>query len=83
MKLNETLSDLKYVSSNIQIRGGNEIIAEGCESVIECGENRVKLKQAKRNVIIDGFDLEITCFGADGIIIKGNIHALTFEKFGE
>lgn len=66
--------------SNIQIFDGKDLMVEGCSGVLEVDDNLIRLRLYKSHLSITGFKLELSNFGADGIIIRGDIHSLEFDK---
>ena len=64
--------------SDIQISDNKEIVLDGCRRVVEYNENHIKLELPSMGVSIVGMQLKMRNFSIGGVIIKGQIHSLTF-----
>lgn len=64
--------------SDIQITDNKEIVLDGCRRVVEYNENHIKLELPSMGVSIVGMQLKMRNFSIGGVIIKGQIHSLTF-----
>ena len=64
--------------SDMQITDNKEVILDGCRRVVEYNENHIKLELPSMGVSIVGMQLKMRNFSIGGVIIKGQIHSLTF-----
>ena len=64
--------------SDIQITDNKEIVLDGCRRVVEYNENHIKLELPSMGVSIVGMQLKMRNFSIGGVIIKGQIHSITF-----
>ena len=69
-------SRLKH--SDIQITDNKEIVLDGCRRVLEYNENHIKLELPSIGISIVGIKLKMRNFSIGGVIIKGDIHSITF-----
>ena len=64
--------------SDMQITDNKEIVLDGCRRVVEYNENHIKLELSSIGVSIVGMQLKMRNFSIGGVIIKGQIHSITF-----
>ena len=64
--------------SDIQITDNKEIVLDGCRRVVEYNENHIKLELPSMGISIVGMQLKMRNFSIGGVLIKGQIHSLTF-----
>ena len=64
--------------SDIQITDNREIVLDGCRRVVEYNENHIKLELPSVGISVVGMQLKMRNFSIGGVIIKGQIHSLTF-----
>ena len=64
--------------SDIQITDDREIILDGCRRVMEYNENHIKLELPTVGISVVGMQLKMSNFSIGGVIIKGQIHSITF-----
>ena len=74
----EDFKKSKQKHSDIQISDNKEIVLDGCRRVVEYNENHIKLELPSMGVSIVGMQLKMRNFSIGGVIIKGQIHSLTF-----
>ena len=64
--------------SDIQIADNKEIVLDGCRRVVEYNENHIKLELPSIGISIVGMQLKMRNYSIGGVIIKGQIHSITF-----
>lgn len=64
--------------SDIQVTDNREIVLDGCRRVVEYNENHIKLELPSIGISIVGMQLKMQNFSIGGVIIKGQIHSITF-----
>lgn len=64
--------------SDIQITDNNELSLDGCRRVVEYNENNIVLELPSVGVSVVGMKLRMKNFSIGGVVIKGQIHSLTF-----
>jgi hypothetical protein len=69
----------RHSHSSLQITDNREIIADGCRKIVSCDDNVVVLDQLHNRVTITGNGLKLRNWGADGVMISGEIQAIEFE----
>ncbi len=63
---------------HIEIFSNKNAIVEGCKSIIDYGENYIKLKIKKGFLTLSGSEFIISSFEEEKIVIKGNISSIEF-----
>ncbi len=63
---------------HIEIFSNKNAIVEGCKSIIDYGENYIKLKIKKGFLTLSGSEFIISSFEEERINIKGNISSIEF-----
>jgi len=66
--------------STLQITDNKEIIADGCEKIINCDDNVIVIEQTSNRLTITGSDLKLRNWGVDGVTIFGRINSIEFEE---
>lgn len=74
----ENFKKTRQKHSDIQISDNNEIVLDGCRRVIEYDENLIKLELSAVGISIIGMNLTMKNFSIGGVIIRGDIHSITF-----
>lgn len=74
----ENFKKSRQKHSDIQITDNSEIVLDGCRRVVEYNENHIKLELPSVGVSIVGMQLKMRNFSIGGVIIKGQIHSITF-----
>ena len=64
--------------SDIQITDDREIVLDGCRRVVEYNENHIMLELPSIGISVVGMQLKMRNFSIGGVIIKGQIHSITF-----
>ena len=74
----ENFKKSRQKHSDIQITDNREIVLDGCRRVLEYNENHIKLELPSIGLSIVGIKLKMRNFSIGGVIIKGDIHSITF-----
>ena len=74
----EDFKKSRQKQSDMQITDNKEIVLDGCRRVVEYNENHIKLELPSMGVSIVGMQLKMRNFSIGGVIIKGQIHSITF-----
>lgn len=64
--------------SDIQITDNMELTLDGCQRVVEYGENNIVLELPTVGISVVGMMLSMKNFSVGGIVINGEIHSVTF-----
>ncbi len=64
--------------SDIQITDNRELTLDGCQRVVEYGENNIVLELPTVGISVVGMMLSMKNFSVGGIVINGEIHSVTF-----
>lgn len=64
--------------THLEINGNNEVIVEGCRSIVEYDENIIKISTKKMYISFFGRSLNIKCLTTDSLVIKGFITSIEF-----
>ena len=64
--------------AHIEISGNREVIVEGCEGVLEYGENSISLNTGRLTVRICGCELTIVSMQNGQAVIKGIITGVDY-----
>ncbi len=67
-----------YDTARFEINGNTQVVAEGCKSVLEYGENIVQIDNDKFITQFLGSKLKIEYIRPDALIIKGQISNIEF-----
>lgn len=62
----------------IQLLGNKECIVEGCQGILEYGNDRIKLNIGNGVLIFVGDELTIRVLNGDGAVVEGRIVSLEF-----
>ena len=71
----ESLSDIPV----LLCKGSCEMLAEGCRSILEYSENRIRLDMGKETLVIEGEKLTMSDFHRDTLTIRGSICSIRWE----
>lgn len=74
----ENFKKSRQKHSDIQVTDNSEIVLDGCRKVVEYNENHIKLELPSMGISIVGMQLKMRNFSIGGVIIKGQIHSITF-----
>ena len=64
--------------THLEINGNNEVIVEGCKSIVEYDENIIKISTKKMFIQFLGRNLRIKCLNTDSLVIQGFITSIEF-----
>ena len=67
-------------ASRIELDGGNEMLVEGCEAVLEYGDERIVLRLCDRVMAVEGQALEISGYGEKNLRITGNVVSVSLTE---
>lgn len=65
-----------YYNTNIQIINNSKAIIENCKHIVECNDIMVKLLSADFQVIVWGYNLTISDYNTENIIVNGKISSV-------
>lgn len=60
-------------------RGSMEILVEGCRSILEYGETKIRLDMGDRTTAIEGENLSMSDFHRNCLTVRGKITAVRWE----
>ena len=63
----------------IEWRNGNRLLAEGIDSLLEYGEERVAVGAGDRRIVFEGDALEMTFLSENRIVLEGDIRVVRYE----
>lgn len=63
----------------IEWRNGNRLLAEGIDSLLEYGEERVAVGAGDRRIVFAGSGLEMTFLSENRIVLEGDILEVRYE----
>ena len=64
--------------SKISINSNKEAVIEGCRSIIEYQDDRIKLNLGNKTVLFTGRNLSIDSLTVNGVVLSGIITGLEF-----
>lgn len=64
----------------IQLMGNKECIVEGCQGILEYGNNSIKLNIGTAVLTFQGADLTLRALNDDGAVVEGLITDLNFSS---
>lgn len=69
-------------ASQIQINENRDILIESCAGILRYDENEVKVLSGKWLLTLTGIDLSMQGYGTNGLMVRGELHSITFEARG-
>ena len=67
-----------YRRSILHIQCGGAV--ENCRAVLECTEERVRLKMARCEVVLTGENLQLESLNRRTLVLRGRISQITFQQ---
>ena len=64
--------------ASLQLSGNREAVVEGCQGILEYGEDTVRLSTEGMVVRFTGRDLQIRCMTPDSAVVTGFITSIEF-----
>lgn len=64
----------------IQLMGNRECLVEGCQGILEYGDNHIKLNIGTMVLTFQGEDLTLRALNDDGAVVEGLITNLNFSS---
>lgn len=69
-----------YLNTNLHIMDNDYIQIENCKKVLEYNDIYLRIRTSNMILQIWGQDLNINDYNSDGIIVRGKITSIEFEK---
>jgi len=67
-------------SLQLYVHAGRELIAEGCGTILQFDDSRIRFQAGKLEISVDGTDLAIQQLGLSGLIIRGILTDIHFSS---
>lgn len=64
--------------ASLQLSGNREAVVEGCQGILEYGEDTVRLSTEGMVIRFTGRDLQIRCMTQDSAVVTGFITSIEF-----
>ena len=64
--------------SHIELLGNREAVVEGCQGILEYGDDVVRVRAGRLIVRFTGRNLKIRCMTADSLVVEGFLRGMEF-----
>ncbi len=82
-KIQKNARKALFLNTYIQIVDNTKAIIENCKHIVECNDIYVKVVTADYNIQIWGFNLTISDYNKEFVIVKGRINSVEIFPKGE
>jgi hypothetical protein len=63
----------------LSVTDNSEVIADGCTEILRYDDNLVILRMKTNAVSVTGFELKLSHFSNDGVLVRGKIASIEFK----
>ena len=67
-------------SLQLYVNAGRELIAEGCDTILQFDDTRIRFRAGGLEIAISGSELTIEHLGFSGLIIRGALTGIHFSS---